>query len=82
MATFDTSINKVIRSILSVYIFIALKSGISNFPIKDGSFDSTHWKHWKDEVILFQNHSIDTIIIYPQWKGHVWTVTLPRAQSN
>ena len=82
MASFDTSINKVIRIILSVYFFHALKLGILHFPIQDGSFDSAHWKHWKDEVVLFQNHSTDTITIYPQWKQRVWSVTLPRKQSH
>ena len=73
---FDLSLPRAIRRILGVYVAIAFFTGIQHFPVK-GAIDSKAWVKWKDQVRLYQDHSIDVIVISPQGKAS-WTMTLPR----
>lgn len=71
---FDTTLPKLIRIILLVYISTAIYNNIKHFPLVHGQFYSKNWKSWHQQALLYKEHSIEKIILYPP----NWSVTLPR----
>ena len=64
---FDKSLSKWVNKAARIYIVIATFIGILRYPLREGFVDSSNWKRWKDEAVLYKAHSIDTMAIYPQW---------------